>query len=88
MEIDCNPEDGFLSINSNESYENINLYPNPSINYLNIDSNEEIWKLEIIKMNGEKINNLPFSKNIDISFLSKGIYVLNFNNYFIKFVKK
>jgi len=87
-QIDCIPEDGFLSINANESYENINLYPNPSVNYINIDSNEEIWKLEIIKMNGEKINNLPFSKNIDISFLSKGIYVLNFNDYFIKFVKK
>ena len=88
QQIDCIPEDGFLSINSSESYENITLYPNPSVNYINIDSNEEIWKLEIIKMNGEKINNLPFSKNIDISFLSKGIYVLNFNNYFIKFVKK
>ncbi len=88
QQLDCIPEDGFLSINSNESYENITLYPNPSVNYINIDSNEEIWKLEIIKMNGEKINNLPFSKNIDISFLSKGIYVLNFNNYFIKFVKK
>ena len=88
QQIDCIPEDEFLSIISNESHESINLYPNPSVNYINIDSNEEIWKLEIIKMNGEKINNLPFSKNIDISFLSKGIYVLNFNNYFIKFVKK
>ena len=88
QEIECNPEDEFLSINSNESYENITLYPNPSVNYINIDSNEEIWKLEIIKMNGEKINVFPFSKNIDISFLSKGIYILNFNNYFIKFVKK
>ena len=88
QEIECNPENEFLSINSNESYENITLYPNPSVNYINIDSNEEIWKLEIIKMNGEKINIFPFSKNIDISFLSKGIYILNFNNYFIKFVKK
>jgi len=88
QQIDCIPEDEFLSIISNESHESINLYPNPSVNYINIDSNEEIWKLEIIKMNGEKINNIPFSKNIDISFLSKGIYVLNFNNYFIKFVKK
>ena len=61
QEIECNPEDEFLSINSNESYENITLYPNPSVNYINIDSNEEIWKLEIIKMNGEKINVFPLS---------------------------
>jgi hypothetical protein len=88
QQIDCNPKDEFLTITLNETNENITVYPNPSINHINIDSNEEIWKLEIIKMNGEKINNLPFSKNIDISFLSKGIYVLNFNNYFIKFVKK
>ncbi len=88
QQIDCNPEDEFLTITSNETNENITVYPNPSINYINIDSNEEIWKLEIIKMNGEKINVLPFSKNIDISFLSKGIYILNFNNYFIKFIKK
>ena len=88
QQIECNPDDEFLSIISNETNENISLYPNPSINYINIDSNEEIWKLEIIQMSGEKINILPFSKKIDISFLSKGLYVLNFNNYYIKFIKK
>ena len=88
QQIECNPDDEFLSITSNETNDNISLYPNPSINYINIDSNEEIWKLEIIQMSGEKINILPFSKKIDISFLSKGLYVLNFNNYYIKFIKK
>ena len=88
QQIECNPDDEFLSINSNETNNNIFVYPNPSINYINIDSDEEIWKLEIIQMSGEKINILPFSKKIDISFLSKGLYVLNFNNYYIKFIKK
>ena len=88
QEIECNPENEFLSIFFHETTEKINVYPNPSTDYINIDSNEEIRKLQIIKMNGEKINVLPFSKNVDISFLSKGIYILNFNNYFIKFVKK
>ena len=87
QQIECNPDDEFLSINSNETNNNIFVYPNPSINYINIDSDEEIWKLEIIQMSGEKINILPFSKRIDISFLSKGLYVLNFNNYYIKFIK-
>ena len=87
QQIECNPDDEFLSIASNEINNNIFVYPNPSINYINIDSDEEIWKLEIIQMNGEKINILPFSKRIDISFLSKGLYVLNFNNYYIKFIK-
>ena len=88
QQIECNPDDEFLSITSNETNNNIFVYPNPSINYINIDSNEEIWKLEIIQMSGEKINILPFSKRIDISFLSKGLYILNFNNYYIKFIKK
>ena len=87
QQIECNPDYEFLSINSNETNNNIFVYPNPSINYINIDSNEEIWKLEIIQMSGEKINILPFSKRIDISFLSKGLYILNFNNYYIKFIK-
>ncbi len=88
QQIECNPENEFLSIYSYETNEKINIYPNPSTDYINIGSDLEIWKLQIIKMNGEKINILPFSKNIDISFLSKGIYMLNFNNHFIKFVKK
>ncbi len=88
QQIECNPENEFLSVYSYETNEKINIYPNPSTDYINIGSDLEIWKLEIIKMNGEKINILPFSKNIDISFLSKGIYILNFNNHFIKFVKK
>ena len=88
QQIECSPENEFLSIFLHETTEKINVYPNPSTDYINIDSSEEIRKLQIIKMNGEKINVLPFSKNIDISFLSKGIYILNFNNYFIKFVKK
>ena len=85
---ECNPEDVFLSISNNDLTEKITIHPNPAHDFINIESMEEVWRLQIIKMNGEKINILPISKNIDISFLSKGIYILNFNNHFIKFVKK
>ena len=63
QEIECNPENEFLSIFFHETTEKINVYPNPSTDYINIDSNDDIRKLQIIKMNGEKINVLPFSKN-------------------------
>ena len=86
-QIECNPDDEFLSINSFESDEEIIIYPNPSSDYININTEEEIWKLQIIKMNGEKIDLSPSGNGIDISFLSKGIYILNFNNRIIKFVK-
>ena len=84
---DANPDDEFLSVNSLELSEEIVLYPNPSNDYININYDEEIWKLQIINMNGEKINIKPSTSSIDVSFLSKGIYILNFNNNFIKFVK-
>ena len=86
-QIECNPDDEFLSINSLELDEEIIIYPNPSSDYININTEEEIWKLQIIKMNGEKIDLSTSGNGIDISFLSKGIYILNFNNRIIKFVK-
>tara|TARA_B100001939_G_C16945171_1_gene619990 strand:- start:843 stop:2714 length:1872 start_codon:yes stop_codon:yes gene_type:complete len=86
-QIECNPDNEFLSIHSPELSEKIILYPNPSQDYININFDEEIWKLQIINLNGEKINIKPTNSVIDISFLSKGIYILNFNNRFIKFIK-
>ena len=86
-QIECNPEDEFLSINSLELGEEIIIYPNPSSSYININYHKEIWRLQIINMNGEKINIKHSNSDIDISFLSKGIYILNLNNHFIKFVK-
>ena len=87
-EYECNPEDEFLSISSYSLTKKITVYPNPAINYINIDSDEEIWKAQIIKTDGGRINILPLSRKIDVSFLSNGIYILNINNHFIKFVKK
>ena len=86
-QIECNPDDEFLSVNSLGFSEEIIIYPNPSNDYIIINYDEEIWKLQIINMNGEKINIKPSGSSIDVSFLSKGIYILNFNNNFIKFVK-
>ena len=86
-QIECNPDNEFLSIHSPELSKKIILYPNPSQDYIYINFDEEIWKLQIINLNGEKINIKPTNSVIDISFLSKGIYILNFNNRFIKFIK-
>ena len=86
-QIECNPNDEFLSIHLVDLIDDIILYPNPSYDYININSEEEIWRLQIINLNGEKINIKPSSNGINISFLSKGLYILNFNNHFIKFIK-
>tara|TARA_B100000073_G_scaffold60621_1_gene44931 strand:+ start:124 stop:462 length:339 start_codon:yes stop_codon:yes gene_type:complete len=86
-QIECNPDEEFLSIYPSIKNEEIIIYPNPSNDYININYDEEILKLQIINMKGEKIDIEPSINAIDISFLSKGIYILNFNNHFIKFVK-
>jgi len=57
---------------------NINLYPNPVKDLLNINSKEEIIGYEIYDMTGRKIKTLKNSaiNNIDVSKLSNGQYII------------
>ncbi len=56
------------------------IYPNPVKDYLNIESEEIISKIEILDIEGrllikkENINNINYSTNLDS--LSKGVYIL------------
>ena len=68
--------DLLLSIDKN-NLENFKVYPNPTSNKLNLNSNKTIKKVSLFNIVGEKI--LSFNSNqkqINISNLSKGIYIL------------
>ena len=68
--------DFLLSIDKN-NLENFKVYPNPTSNKLNLNSNKTIKKVSLFNIVGEKI--LSFNSNqkqINISNLSKGIYIL------------
>jgi len=52
----------------------INIYPNPASNYINIDV-ENLNRIQIIDING-KIVLTETTKNIDVSELNNGIYVI------------
>ena len=86
----------FLSINTNKDKGNMSLYPNPATNFVSIEiSNLRLGKnnsLQLFSLNGKKvfeknINNDAELKNIQISDLNSGIYVLKLtsdNQYFSK----
>jgi len=68
--------DPALSIENNELKQSISLYPNPTTNLLNIDTNENILKSEIYSISGQLIKSQNNKKSIDVSDISSGVYLL------------
>ena len=85
-EYDCDPDLSFLSVNDLNSYSFI--YPNPSENYIHINSNKLINQILLLDSQGKLIKSIEATKKIDISFLENGIYLLNVDGNIIKFIKK
>ncbi len=87
-QIECNPNNAFLSNHEIVSHNEITIYPNPSSDFIFIEFNQEITDLKILTVEGKIIKELSPTKYINVSFLNKGIYFLKINDNFIKFVKK
>lgn len=65
------------SINELNDANNIDIYPNPAKDFVIINSNSNLEKIELYSINGDVIStNLSLRKKIDTSFLSNGIYFL------------
>ena len=74
---------GVFSVKEQNRNEHLfSLFPNPASNILHISSIEEVLNLniEIINSMGQIILKQKYSEQIDISELSKGIYILKFNS--------
>ena len=53
------------------------IYPNPSVNHVNIISKTEIETIDIFDVTGKLVLKIESpNKNIDISQLAKGLYML------------
>ena len=87
-QIECNPNNAFLTDYEIESQKEITIYPNPSSDYIFIEFDQEITDLKILNIDGKIIKALSPVKYVNVSFLNKGIYFLKINNNFIKFIKK
>ena len=60
---------------------NFKLYPNPVLDYLNIDSSNIVIKnIDLFNILGEKIYNTTSSERLDMSSYSPGIYFVKINN--------
>lgn len=68
---------GTLSIDNNILASNISIYPNPSSDYININTiSGEAFKYEMFDILGKRVVSTT-NKKIDISYLNKGVYILS-----------
>ena len=85
-------EDFTLEINTPINTENINIYPNPVLDYLTIESNKEITAISIYDINGRLVKENKGLKQFETSYLKKGVYFLEIKCfpskiYFKKIIK-
>lgn len=58
--------------------QSISFYPNPAMNYLNLQSDIQISKINIFSLTGQLIESYnSIESRLDISFLQKGLYLIN-----------
>ena len=77
-------DSNLVSVNTiSDINKNLNIYPNPAFNYLNVEINKgfEIQHIEIYSVTGQKVDTKSFEKidefiQIDISNLNEGLYFL------------
>ena len=63
------------------------VYPNPVVNTLNVVGVEEDTYLSVFNLNGQCIKQEK-GNLIDVTSLNKGVYILQLNNKFVKFIKQ
>ncbi|NEN23256.1 T9SS type A sorting domain-containing protein [Cryomorpha ignava] len=67
------------------------IYPNPTSDVLNLQTEASVESVDIFNITGEKIRSLnapEIEKPIDVSALSKGVYLIRFNTATSSFVKR
>ena len=74
-----------LSTNSATYESNLNIYPNPATDHINIDfgnlDNVEGWNIKIINILGQEVLSQPMNTDkINVSELSKGIYIIKISD--------
>lgn len=71
------PEAGALStVDSEVRKEDILVYPNPGSDFITLTAKEDIKKITVTSLDGKTVLTAGNSKNIDISKLPKGVYIL------------
>jgi hypothetical protein len=93
--IHSNPGIDVTNINESQTDEsNLNVYPSPTSNHLNLEGPKEYYSLQILNIQGQlfhEMKNIRGNQKIDVSFLPSGLYFINVNNKInqtIRFIKQ
>jgi poly(beta-D-mannuronate) lyase len=74
--------DQSLSLVDSDIDKELKIYPNPAKDFIYLSTNEDVFGIEVYNLIGKKV--LSFSKlinnRIDVSTLSKGVYILKITN--------
>lgn len=65
-----------ITISEYEISNSLNLYPNPTTDLVNIDSDLEILEFELVDVNGKIILKQPFSSQLELTSVQQGLYIL------------
>ena len=72
----------------NQNATELKIFPNPTNGMLNIEKKANPNRIEIYDLNGAKVYNCAFKDQLNLSFLSKGIYFLKTDlNQIAKIIK-
>jgi len=92
QEIEADPNCEAISVQSINQLNNINIYPNPATNWLNLNSDLGIEIIEIYDFNGRLLKSENNANQLDISDLTVGIYLAKITiegqNKTLKFVRE
>ena len=72
-----------LGLNTDLVHEKVSIYPIPASNEFRIikPQNLVIDQIVVYNLNGQKILEIPYSDTIEISTLTKGKYIIRFDNF-------
>ncbi|WCO02501.1 T9SS type A sorting domain-containing protein [Psychroserpens ponticola] len=90
-----NPDEEVLNVNdvSNQKPE-LDIYPNPSNEFINIEVNENILEITVFSMTGQLVNSVKYDQNnsklikMNISEFDQGIYFLSIKTSKSTFTEK
>ncbi len=82
---DCNA----VGIENEALFNDVTIYPNPFSNLVMIDNILDIHKIEVIDINGKTVKSFKAQKELNLSELNSGIYVvrLRYNDNSVKLFK-
>ncbi|WP_379967886.1 T9SS type A sorting domain-containing protein [Epilithonimonas sp. UC225_85] len=65
-----------LAVNETNAKSGLKVFPNPAVDVVNLTANKEIKSVTIYDLSGKKVKSTTDTKQINVSTLAKGTYIL------------